>query len=94
MATGKKAASDAAKVLKDSKATPAEKKAAASDLSQAKKKLEQRASASMGSEPVDADARLASTDHAASVSSSLAGVPSTKARRDSFSSSPRRIACL
>jgi hypothetical protein len=37
MATGKKAASDAGKVLKDSKATKDEKTAAASDLSQAKK---------------------------------------------------------
>lgn len=34
MATGKKAASDAGKVLNDPKATPAEKKAAASDLAQ------------------------------------------------------------
>jgi hypothetical protein len=36
--TGKKAASAAGKVLNDPKATPAEKKAAASDLAQAKKK--------------------------------------------------------
>jgi len=34
LATGKKAASDAGKVLKDSKATKAEKGAAASDLAQ------------------------------------------------------------
>lgn len=34
MATGKKAASDAAKVLNDPKATKAEKSAAASDLAQ------------------------------------------------------------
>ena len=38
MATGKKAASDAGKVLKDPKATPAEKSAAASDLAQTPKK--------------------------------------------------------
>jgi len=38
MATGKKAASDAGKVLRDPKATPAEKSAAASDLAQAPKK--------------------------------------------------------
>lgn len=38
MATGKKAASDASKVLKDPKATPAEKTAAASDLAQTPKK--------------------------------------------------------
>jgi hypothetical protein len=35
MPTGKKAASDAGKVLADPKATPAEKAAAASDLAQA-----------------------------------------------------------
>jgi hypothetical protein len=34
MATGKQAAKDAGKVLADKKATPAEKKAAASDLAQ------------------------------------------------------------
>jgi hypothetical protein len=34
MPTGKKAASDAGKVLADPKATPAEKSAAASDLAQ------------------------------------------------------------
>ena len=38
MPTGKKAASDAGQVLKDPKATKPEKSAAASDLSQAKKK--------------------------------------------------------
>ena len=38
MATGKKAASDAGKVLKDPNATPAEKSAAASDLAQTPKK--------------------------------------------------------
>lgn len=38
MATGKKAASDASKVMKDPKATPAEKTAAASDLAQTPKK--------------------------------------------------------
>jgi hypothetical protein len=38
MATGKKAASDASKVLQDPKATPAEKSAAASDLAQTPKK--------------------------------------------------------
>ena len=38
MATGKKAASAASKVLKDSKATKGEKTAAASDLAQAKGK--------------------------------------------------------
>jgi hypothetical protein len=37
MTTGKKSASDASKVLKDPKATPAEKSAAASDLAQAPK---------------------------------------------------------
>jgi hypothetical protein len=37
VSTGEKAASDAGKVLKDPKATKAEKTAAASDLSQAKK---------------------------------------------------------
>jgi len=36
--TGKKAASDAGKVLADPKATAAEKSAAASDLAQTKKK--------------------------------------------------------
>jgi hypothetical protein len=34
VATGKKAASDAGKTLRDPKATPAEKSAAASDLAQ------------------------------------------------------------
>ncbi len=38
MATGKKAASDAGKVLNDPKATKAEKSAAASDLAQAPKR--------------------------------------------------------
>ncbi|MGW4535404.1 hypothetical protein ACWEOI_31075 [Nocardia sp. NPDC004340] len=38
MATGKKAASAAAKQLGDKKATPAEKRVAASDLAQAKNK--------------------------------------------------------
>jgi len=38
LATGKKAASDAGKVLKDPKATAAEKVAAASDLAQTPKK--------------------------------------------------------
>jgi hypothetical protein len=38
MATGKKAASDAGKVLADPKATKAEKSAAASDLAQTPKK--------------------------------------------------------
>jgi hypothetical protein len=38
MATGKKAASDAGKVLNDAKATPEEKTAAASDLAQTPKK--------------------------------------------------------
>jgi hypothetical protein len=38
MPTGKKAASDAGKVLSDPKATPAEKSAAASDLAQTPKK--------------------------------------------------------
>jgi hypothetical protein len=37
MATGKKAASDAARVLNDPKATPSEKTAAASDLAQTPK---------------------------------------------------------
>jgi hypothetical protein len=38
MATGKKAASDASKVLSEPKATPQEKTAAASDLAQTPKK--------------------------------------------------------
>ena len=38
MATGKKAASDAGKVLNDPNATPEEKAAAASDLAQTPKK--------------------------------------------------------
>ncbi len=38
MPTGKKAASDAGKVLADPNATPAEKTAAASDLAQTQKK--------------------------------------------------------
>ncbi|WP_263854665.1 MULTISPECIES: hypothetical protein [Acidiphilium] len=38
MATGKKAASKAGKILSDPKSTKAEKKVAASDLSQAKPK--------------------------------------------------------
>jgi hypothetical protein len=37
MATGKNAASDAAKVLSNPKSTPAQKAAAASDLAQVKK---------------------------------------------------------
>jgi hypothetical protein len=38
MATGKKAASDAGKILADPKSTKKEKEVAASDLAQAKKK--------------------------------------------------------
>jgi hypothetical protein len=38
MATGKKPASDASKILRDPKSTPKEKEVAASDLAQAKNK--------------------------------------------------------
>lgn len=48
MATGKKAASEAGKVLADPKATKAEKAAAASDLAQAPKKTQIVAEAGRG----------------------------------------------